>query len=140
MALEVQVYKDVRAYEAKVMFGMSWRQLGAAAVAVVIGGGSYAAMAIAMHANGASWDNATNIALYVLFPILIPIVAWGWWRPKGLKPEQYIGYVINHYASRKVITYADEYRGLDAGRPADQRDAREQRKDKKKEKENLKER
>ncbi|MGO1347023.1 MAG: PrgI family protein [Bifidobacterium psychraerophilum] len=140
MALEVQVYKDVRAYEAKVMFGMSWRQLGAAAVAVIIGGGAYAAMAIAMHANGASWDSATNIALYVLFPILIPIAAWGWWRPKGLKPEQYIGYVINHYGSRKVITYADEYRGLDESRPADQRNARAHKQDTRTEKENLKER
>jgi hypothetical protein len=140
MALEVQVYKDVRAYEAKVMFGMSWRQLAAAAVAVVLGGGVYAATALTMHANGASWDSATNMALYVLFPILIPIAAWGWWRPKGLKPEQYIGYVINHYASRKVITYADEYRGMDARRAADQRSRREQRQDKKKEKENLKER
>lgn len=140
MALEVQVYKDVRAYEAKVMFGMSWRQLAAASVAVVVGGGVYAAASIAMHANGASWSSATNTALYLLFPILIPIAAWGWWRPKGLKPEQYIGYVINHYASRKVITYADEYRRMDAGRPADQRGRRERKQEKKKEKENLKER
>lgn len=140
MALEVQVYKDVRAYEAKIMFGMSWRQLGAAAAALVLGGGIYAAVTLALHGAGQSWNSATTWAMYAMFPVLIPLAAWGWWRPKGLKPEKYIGYVINYYATRKVVLYGDEYRGLDEGGAERGPSGKERRQIKKKEQENCRER
>jgi hypothetical protein len=134
MALEVQVYKDIRAYEPKVLFGMSWRQIGAVASGAVVGGVIYAAVAVVFHSTGSSWSAATNWAVYVTFPLLMPFAAWGWWRPKGLKPERYIGYVINHQFSRKVITYADEYRGMESGGATDQRGGKERKDARKKEK------
>ena len=128
MALEVQVYKDILSYEPKVLFSMSWRQLGSLSTGTLIGGTIYVAVTLMLHASGLSWQDATDWALYVIIPIVIPFAVWGWWRPKGLKPEQYIGYVINHHCSRKVIIYADEYRRLDAGRPAATRRKRRQAK------------
>ena len=110
MALEMKVYREVRAYEAKVMFGLSWRQLGALAVGIPLAGGLFAGIAYALHQTGQSWDDATDAAMWVIFPILIPVAAWGWWRPKGLKPERFIGYLIRYYLFRKVITYDDTYR------------------------------
>ncbi|MFC2777613.1 MAG: PrgI family protein [Pauljensenia sp.] len=110
MALEMKVYREVRAYEAHVMFGLSWRQLGALAVGIPLAGGVFAAIAYALHQGGATWEEATNVAMWVIFPILIPVAAWGWWRPKGLKPEKFFGYLIRHYLTGKVITYDDTYR------------------------------
>lgn len=110
MALEMKVYREVRAYEAHVMFGLSWRQLGALAVGIPLAGGVFAAIAYALHQGGATWEEATNVAMWVIFPILIPVAAWGWWRPQGLKPEKFCGYLIRHYLTGKVITYDDTYR------------------------------
>ncbi|MBB6335780.1 PrgI family protein [Schaalia hyovaginalis] len=110
MALEMKVYREVRAYEAHVMFGLSWRQLGALAVGIPLAGGIFGGLAYALHQGGATWEEATNVAMWVIFPILIPVAAWGWWRPKGLKPEKFFGYLIRHYLTGKVITYDDIYR------------------------------
>lgn len=110
MALEMKVYREVQAYEAKVMFGRSWRQLGALALGVPLATAGFATIAFALHSTGSTWENATNLAMWVIFPVLIPVAAWGWWRPKGLKPERYIRYVIRHYVNGKVIRYDDTYR------------------------------
>lgn len=114
MALEMKVYREVHAYEARVMFGLSWRQLGALAVGLPVAGGVFAAIAYGLHQGGQTWGEATNVAMWVVFPILIPVAAWGWWRPKGLKPEKFFGYLIRHYLTGKVITYDDTYRPDDA--------------------------
>lgn len=29
-----------------------------------------------------------------LFVVCLPPALWGWWRPKGLKPERYLGYML----------------------------------------------
>lgn len=110
----MKVYKEIHSYEAKVMWGLSWRQIAAVAVLIIVGGGLFAIIAVEMHyAGGASWEDATNSAMWVIFPVLIPVAAWGWWRPKGLKPEQYFGYLIRHFISRKVTLYDDTYRPSD---------------------------
>ena len=110
MGLEMKVYKEIRAYEAKVMFGFSWRQLGALAVMVIVGGGIFAAItAELVFKAGQSFNNATTMAMFVMVIIDIPAGAWGWWRPKGLKPEQFFGYPLRHFFMRKVITYVDTY-------------------------------
>lgn len=111
MALEMRVYREVSAYEARVMFGLSWRQLAALAAGVPLAAGCFSAIAWALHHTGATWAEATDVAMWVIFPILIPVAAWGWWRPKGLKPEKFVGYLLRHYlTTRKVIIYDDTYR------------------------------
>ena len=89
MALEMKVYREIHAYEAKVMFGLSWRQLAALAIGVPLAGGLFAAIAYLLHMVGNDWKAATDTAMWAVFPVLIPVGLWGWWRPKGLKPERY---------------------------------------------------
>lgn len=120
MALEMKVYREVRAYEAHVMFGLSWRQLAAMTVGIPLAGGVFAAISYALHQGGATWEEATNVAMWVIFPILIPVAAWGWWRPKGLKPEQFFGYLIRYYLTGKVLRYDDTYRPANARTGKDQ--------------------
>lgn len=121
MALEMKVHREINAIESKVMWGASWRQLAALALAIPIGGGIFAAIAFAANANGMSWADATSLAMYVTFPLLMPLAAWGWWRPKGLKPEQYFPFVLNHYLQKTVIPYDDALRADRAGKSVPER-------------------
>jgi hypothetical protein len=114
MALEMKVYREVRAYEAHVMFGLSWRQLGALAVGIPLAGAVFAAIAYALHQAARRGRRRPRRDVGHL-PILIPVAAWGWWRPKGLKPEKFFGYLIRHYLTGKVITYDDTYRPANTG-------------------------
>ena len=43
MALEIKVYREITAYQSKVMLGMSWRQLACAASGLVVVSSVYAA-------------------------------------------------------------------------------------------------
>lgn len=125
MALEMKVHRDISTYQAKPMFGLTWRQLAALAVMIFAGGGVFFAVTAAiLHAKGATWSgeelgSATSVAMYAMFPFIIPPALWAWWRPMGLKPEIYVQYAIRHSLTQKVINYADTYahRTAAAGEP-----------------------
>lgn len=128
MALEMKVHKDIAAYEAKPMFGLTWRRIGALAIMVFGGGGVFAVVTTAvLISNGGSWDQylaagalnnpdtqeslnaATTVGMYAMFPFIVPVAFWAWWRPMGLQPEVYIQYFFRHALTTKVITYEDTY-------------------------------
>lgn len=121
MALEMKVYKEIAAYEPKPMFGRTWRQIAALAFMVGIGGGAFAGVTVGLMGVGQTMEQATTVGMYVMFPVLIPAAIWGWWRPMGLKPEQYLGFFLRHHLMRKTISYADTFQpqpGFDsAGEP-----------------------
>jgi hypothetical protein len=117
VALEMKVYKEIKAYEAKVMWGCSFRQLGALAIMIFPGGGIFAFVTLALLSAGLTREDATTFAMVCMFVVLIPAGFWGWARPKGLKPEKFLGYWLRHHLSRKVINYVDTY-GSDG--PSDQ--------------------
>lgn len=117
MALEMKVYKEIAAYEPKPMFGRTWRQIAALAFMVFIGGGAFAGVTVGLMGLGQTMEQATTVGMYVMFPLLIPAAVWGWWRPMGLKPEQYLGFFLRHHLMRKTISYADTFQpqpGIDA--------------------------
>lgn len=95
MALQMPVYREISAIESKVFLGMSWRQLLAAVLLAVVGGGTFFPLWLL-----AGWP--TSAAMYVVFPPCVPIAMWGWWRPKGLKPEKYLKYVARHMLGRNL--------------------------------------
>lgn len=97
MALEVRVYREVTAYQAKVVMGMSWRQLACAAVALVVLGPIYAAGLWMGHEDAATW---------VIAVLAMPIGAVGWVRPKGLPFEKYAAYVWAHKMRPQRLEYA----------------------------------
>lgn len=120
MGLEMKVYKEIAAYEPKPMFGRTWRQIAALAFMTVVGGGIFAAFTFGLMALGQTLEEATTWAMYAIFPVLVPAAAWGWWRPKGLKPEQFLGYFFRFHLMRKSIRYDDTFRtepGSPAGQP-----------------------
>ncbi|MGO2520387.1 MAG: PrgI family protein [Microbacterium sp.] len=139
MALEMKVHRDVAAYQARPMFGMTWRQILALAIMIFFGGGMFFLTAsIYLILHDASWTDseqfgpATNLALFVVFPFLVPVAWWAWMRPKGLKPETYAQYFIRYQIADKVISYADSYTDPAAREPvsdgSSRRDAAEARK------------
>jgi hypothetical protein len=116
MALEMRVHRDPTNYDAKPMFGLTWRQIAALAIMVFGGGGLFLIVTvIGLHTQHASWGDsaalskATTPAMYLMFPILVPAAMWGWIKPMGLKPEIYFQYFLRHQLTTKVVTYADSY-------------------------------
>lgn len=83
MALQMRVYAEIASVEAKVMWGMGWRQLAASALMLVLGGGEVAVFFLML--------DQPDLGSYLLFVVCLPPALWGWWRPKGLKPERYLG-------------------------------------------------
>ena len=93
--LQMRVYKEIANVEAKVMWGLGWRQLAAAACMLVLGGGSY-----------------------LLFVVCLPFALWGWWRPKGLKPERYLGYMLRQRFGPKVYPLEPHVPARFPGKPS----------------------
>ena len=93
MTLEIKVYKEITATEAKVMWGMSWRQLAAAGAMGALSAGVWL---LFRHALG-----MPDLGQYVVFLVDVPIAAWGWLRPKGLKPEVWLRYVADHHLGQR---------------------------------------
>lgn len=94
MALEMKVYKDLTSVEAKVMWGLSWRQLAATAILLPLGGGLWFLFHWVLHFD--------DIGMYLIFLLCLPVALWGWWRPHKLKPEHWIRYVFRHQFGQKT--------------------------------------
>jgi len=144
MALEMKTHKDIAAFEAKPMFGRTWRQLAALAIMFVGGGAVFFAVAtVALVLAGTSWDvaiaatldgagrpaaealsTAGTAGMWAMFPVIVPVAFWAWARPMGINPEEYAQYYFRHQLTSKVINYEDTYAhvpaervGLNAGEP-----------------------
>ena len=95
MALQMRVYKEVAGVEAKVMLGMSWRQLAATGLMLLLGGGESCLFFMVLH--------NTDLGSDLLVLVCLPVALWGWWRPKGLKPEAYIRYMLRQRFGQSVF-------------------------------------
>ena len=96
MALQMRVYAEIASVEAKVMWGMGWRQLAASALMLVLGGGEVAVFFLML--------DQPDLGSYLLFVVCLPPALWGWWRPKGLKPERYLGCMLRQRFGRNIHT------------------------------------
>lgn len=93
MTLEIRVYKEIEETEAKVMWGMSWRQLAAATLMAVLSAGVWFIF----------WRmlKIPDVGQIVVFVVDLPIAVWGWARPRGLKPETWLVYVTRHWVGQR---------------------------------------
>ena len=85
----VYVHKDISEYEEKVVGKLSAR------VAACVGGGIAASVAAAAFAHlvvGVEVADAT-------MPVMM------FWRPKGMKPEEFVPLAYRHWAEDGVVTY-----------------------------------
>ncbi|MFC5369814.1 PrgI family protein, partial [Arcanobacterium bovis] len=69
MALEVKVFKEIKEYRAKVLFGMSWRQFFTTIVTIPLIAGAYSLAFVTAGEN-------TGILAVML--VSIPGFAFGW--------------------------------------------------------------
>ena len=97
--LQMPVYGEITRIEPKVLLGLSWRTLAACAVMGVVGGGVW--LLLCGGALGLPFGGrvSTDLAMPVVSLVVAPAALWGWWRPKGLKPERYLVYVARHAMS-----------------------------------------
>lgn len=96
MALEVKVFREITDYQAKVMFGLSWRQVGTALAAVPVLAGSYAGFYLA------GLDDLGVVAVCLL---AMPAAGYGWVRPMGIAFEKYFRYFWDFSRSGKTAVY-----------------------------------
>lgn len=96
MSLEVRVHKEINAYQPKVMWGMSWRQLATAGVGIPVVGGVYA---------GFWFADLTTVGEWVTVLLTVPFVLFGWVRPKGLPFEVYARYVIGAVLLERQLVF-----------------------------------
>lgn len=94
--LQMPVYREVSTVEPKVFFGMTWRQCLAAGLMTTLGIPLYLLLwlKLGIPSGQANW---------AVMPIALPLAAYGWWRPKGLKPEKYLVYVIRHWTTPRTL-------------------------------------
>lgn len=139
MSLEMKVYRDVHAYEAKAMFGLKWRQLGALCIGVpLVFALFFGITALYMTAHGFEYEgfmqivspdeatqslieNGTTVAMLVAMLAFIPFAIYGWLRPKGLMPEKYIPYWYAYQTTPKELCYGRDDAGYAAGESVDHR-------------------
>ncbi|VDG75779.1 PrgI family protein [Actinobaculum suis] len=98
MALEVRVFKEFTSYQAKVVAGMSWRQLLVVAVALPVLAGAY-------------WVSfklgSDDVGVIIVALLAIPAGALGWVRPMGIPFEQYVGFWWAHRQNRSPLVYCE---------------------------------
>lgn len=97
MALEVKVFREITDYQAKVIFGLSWRQAGTLLVAIPVLGGVYAGFFLA---------GLQDLGVVVVSVVMVPAAAFGWVRPMGIPFEKYVGYFWAFRQGRKFFTFS----------------------------------
>lgn len=97
MALEVKVYREITEYQAKVIFGLSWRQAGSLLAALPVIIGAYLLC---------YWNGLDDLGVVVITVLVVPVAAFGWARPMGIEFEKYIGYYWAFRQGPKYFAYA----------------------------------
>lgn len=105
MALRVRVPKEIKTYKERIIGTMDLRQLICATIAFIYSAGIIYFLVWKLH-----WtmDSAGN----VLIPLDMPVLAFGWIRPKGMSLEKYIGIILHYqqmnglriYENRKEVS------------------------------------
>lgn len=103
MAIRVKVPKEIKDYQEKLMGGMSVRQLVFFVLAVLISVGVTAYCVLVLHMS-------VDTAGYIVIPILIPIVAFGWIRKEGMPLEKYGKIILNYYSKTGIRIYQTKER------------------------------
>ncbi|MDU2702517.1 MAG: PrgI family protein [Veillonella sp.] len=96
MAVEVRVPKEITEYREKIIFGLSIRQLLCTLVAIIIAIPSYIFLSKYL---------GSEITGYVVMILVIPVLAIGFIRPKGLNFEKIAVKAIDHTTSNNKKKY-----------------------------------
>ncbi|MGO3710337.1 PrgI family protein [Vagococcus salmoninarum] len=101
MAIEVEVYKEIRTYKEKYIGGLTVRQLISGGIAVVVAG----AVGVCNHFF---W----KIPIDALGPFLVlgamPIFAVGWFEKNGLPFEKWLIMILSYHFNQQIRPYQTE--------------------------------
>lgn len=92
MAIEVRIPKEIMEYQAKIMAGLTGRQLVASTVAII---SMIVIYPISIKTFGV--DFGQMVALILIFPIWLI----GFYKKEGMTFEKYLMMIFNHYRSHK---------------------------------------
>lgn len=98
MALEQRVYEELTEIEPKVLFGLTARQLVAVALTAVSGGCVIVLMWLAGHRSGFT---------SAVIPVAAPLIAWGWFKPKGLRFDAWLAHSWKFWSAPTRRYYAN---------------------------------
>lgn len=99
MAQEMKVYDEITAFQAKVIMGMSWRQLLCAFLALLLGSGVYALLWLI---------GLDDWAVYGAAVVATPFGLMGWARPAGLPFEKYASFILRHLTEPQKRLYGQQ--------------------------------
>lgn len=99
VALEMRVYAELTEIDPKILWGLTGRQLVAAAVGLVVTGG---VGAWAWVSGQTRW---TSVIVTVL---VVPVAAWAWLRPMGLRLEVWGRLVWRYWSRPRRLLYSNE--------------------------------
>ena len=85
--IETKMPKDIRAYKTKLIGPFTGRQTICVAIAGVVFILFYACIAKPFHLP-------QEYLFYIGLPLIIPILAFGWYEPNGMKLEKYLQKVV----------------------------------------------
>jgi len=96
MSVEVRIPKEITEYQEKIMFGLSVRQLVCSLIAIVISVPSYIFL---MNKIG------QELTGYIVIIEVVPLIAIGYLKPKGLKFEKVLIMFLEHQFGKSKRNY-----------------------------------
>lgn len=98
MALRIPVQKDIGEYEEKIVGGLTLRTMCCIALGFAAAAGL---AALAYFVLGLDIEQV----VYPMFIIALPFMAVGFWKPFGLRLEEFAPLFARHMAGSQVLTY-----------------------------------
>ncbi|MCU7197981.1 MAG: PrgI family protein [Turicibacter sanguinis] len=92
MAIEVRIPKEIMEYQAKIMGGLTGRQLVSSAVAII---SMFVIYPISINLFG------VDLGQMVALTLILPIWLVGFYKKEGMSFEKYLMMIFNHYRSHK---------------------------------------
>ena len=121
MSLRIAVQKDIGEYEEKIVGKMSLRTLACVGAGFA---GAVATAAFIHFALGADVSNAAPVVMLSSMPFWLA----GFWRPFGMRAEEFVPLLWRHATNNQKLTYepclAADLARLEAKRPAMRRASR----------------
>ena len=102
MGQQVYVHKDIAEYEEKVVGKLSAR------VVICLGGGIAASVLAAAYAHLALGVEVADASMPVM-ACSVPFWLAAFWRPKGLKPEEFIPLWLDYHLEEGAIPYVSGF-------------------------------
>lgn len=95
----MRVYQEITDIDEKPMWALTWRQLAVVGILAVISG---VGVWVLFPAGKIEW--LPNL----IFPIALPLVVFGWVKPKGLRMEKWLPQMIRVSLSPRCLRYVND--------------------------------